>query len=87
MNYLLWLQLLTTLAETVAKQKGSAPRELAYLSLLTSATTLTSLTDSDLTALKAKYEQDVASGAPVTPEELEAIAGRLTARSERIQGA
>lgn len=87
MNYLAWIQLLTTLAETVAARKGAAPRELAYLSLLTQASTVVSLTDGDLADLKAKYDAEVASDAPVSPADLDEVAARLKARSERIQQA
>jgi hypothetical protein len=86
MNFLPWLNLLTTMAQVVAEKNGAAPRELAYLSLLTQASTITSLTDGDLAELQAKYEAEVAADTPVTSADLDEIAARLKARSERIQG-
>ncbi len=87
MNWILWTSLVTRLAAIVATQNGAAPRELAYLSLITTATEAFNLTDQDLTALKEKYEQEAAAGAPVTADELDEIAARINARSERIQNA
>lgn len=85
MNYLLWAQVVARLAMVVAAEKGVAPRELAYLNLLTSATTLAAMTDADLTDLLHKYEAERAANTETTAEELEAIAARIEARGERIQ--
>lgn len=87
MNPLLLAQFVLDLAGIVAREKGVAPRELAYLSLITKGVDAFSMTDTDLTELKAKYEHEVAAGVPVSPEELEAIADRIKGRSERIQNA
>lgn len=87
MNYLLWARFVGRLAMVVAAEQGAAPRELAYLNLLTSATTLAALTDADLTDLLHKYETEVAAGIETTAEELEAIAERIQDRGERIQRA
>lgn len=86
MNYVVWAQFVGNLASIIARENGAAPRELAYLGLLTSATTIAALTDSDLSELKAKYEGEVAADTPTTAADLEAIAARIAARSERIQG-
>jgi hypothetical protein len=87
MNYLLWLEFITNLAKVVAEQNGAAPRELAYLGLLSRASTVTSLTDADLTELKTKYENEVATNIETSPEELLAIVDRIQARGDRIQNA
>lgn len=87
MNYLAWLGLVTNLASIVAQQKGVAPKELGYLSVLTNAAALTALTDKDLSDLKAKYEAEVAAGTDTSSEELEAIIQRIQARGAAIQGA
>jgi hypothetical protein len=71
----------------VAAEKGTAPRELAYINLLTNATTFVALTDADLTDLLHKYEAEVATDVETTAEELEQIAARIEARGERIQSA
>lgn len=84
MNYLMWFELVTRLAGVVARESGAAPRELAYLSLLSSGVQTVALTDADLTDLKAKYEAEV--GTPVSVGELDDIAARIAARSARIQG-
>lgn len=87
LNLLLWAQIVSRLAMVVAAEKGAAPRELAYLNLLTNATTLAAMTDADLTDLLHKYEAERAANAETTAEELEAIAARIEARGERIQSA
>lgn len=84
MNYLLWAQFVGRLAMVVAAEQGAAPRELAYLNLVTSATTLAALTDADLTLLLHRYESEVAGNVETTAEELEAISERIEARGERI---
>lgn len=83
----LWAQFATNLVTIIAQQNGNAPRELAYLQLITNATTLAAMTDDDLTGLQAKYELEVASDTPTTPKDLIAIAERIEARGARIQGA
>lgn len=87
MNFELWLQFATSLAAIIAKESGKAPREIAYLQLITSAATLAAITDDDLTELQAKYAAEVASDAPTTAADLLAIAARIEARGERIQAA
>lgn len=87
MNFQLWLQFATSLATIVAQQSGKAPREIAYLQLLTNAVTLAAITDEDLTTLKEKYEAEVAADTPTTADDLLAIAERIQARGERIQDA
>lgn len=84
-NYLIWFSLVTRFASIVAREEGVAPRELAYLSLLTSGVQLMALTSSELAALEAKYEAE--RGTPVTVDELAEIEARIKARSERIQSA
>ncbi|HEY0684776.1 MAG TPA: hypothetical protein VGD45_20735 [Steroidobacter sp.] len=85
MNFQLWFQFATSLATIVAQQSGRAPRELAYLQLLTNAATLAAITDEDLTELKARYELEVASDTPTTAADLLAVAERIEARGARIQ--
>lgn len=87
MNYFLWAQLIANLANTIAQQSGAAPRELLYLGMLTRATTLASMTDSDLTELKEKYESEVANNVETSADELYDIVDRIQARGDRIQGA
>lgn len=87
MNFQLWLQFATSLATIVAQQSGKAPREVAYLQLLTNAVTLAAITDDDLTALKEKYELEVATDTPTTAADLMAVVNRIQARGERIQSA
>lgn len=86
-QYVLWLQLVTGLAAVVAKENGQAPRELAYLELLTKASTLVALTDEDLRALKEKYEYEVANDVPTSAEDLQIIVQRIHERGQRIQSA
>jgi hypothetical protein len=86
MNLFLWANFVSRLASAVAAANGAAPRELAYLSMITNATTIAALTDADLDALRSKYESEVAGGIATTPEELDEIAARIAARGERIQG-
>jgi len=85
MNFELWLQFATSLATVVAQQSGKAPRELAYLQLLTNAATLAAITDDDLAALRTTYEAEVAADYPTTADDLLAIAERIEARGARIQ--
>lgn len=87
MNYQLWLQFATSLATVIAQQSGKAPREIAYLQLITNAATLAAITDDDLTDLEARYAAEVAADTPTTAGDLLAIAERIEARGERIQGA
>lgn len=87
MKTLLWLNLVTRMATIVAHENGNAPRELAYLQLLTSLTDLAAVTDADLKALQDKYEAEVAGNIPTSADELRALASRIQARGERIQGA
>lgn len=87
MNFELWLQFATTLATVVAQQSGKAPREIAYLQLLTNAVTLAAITDDDLTDLRAKYEAELAADTPTDSADLLAIAERIEARGARIQSA
>jgi hypothetical protein len=87
LNLVLWANIVSRLAMTVAAEKGVAPRELAYLNLLTNATTFAALTDADLTDLLHKYEAERAANVETTAEELEATAARIEARGERIQSA
>lgn len=87
MNFELWLQFATTLATVVAQQSGKAPRELAYLQLLTNAATLAAITDEDLTGLQTKYAAEVAADTPTTAADLLAIAERIEARGAQIHGA
>lgn len=70
---------------TIARNQGRNDPELAYLDLLGNTALLTGMTEDDLAELKAKYESEVANGTPVTAADLEAIAARIRARSERIQ--
>jgi hypothetical protein len=85
MNYIVWLNLVTNLAGIVARQSGAAPRELAYLGVLTNAANMVALTDADLAELQAKYATEVANDTPTTASELDAIADRIAARSAEIQ--
>lgn len=87
MNFELWLQFATSLATVIAQQSGKAPRELAYLQLLTNAATLAAITDDDLTDLEARYAAEVAADTPTTAADLLAIAERIEARGARIQTA
>jgi uncharacterized protein YceH (UPF0502 family) len=87
LNLLLWAQIVSRLAMVVAAEKGAAPRELAYLHLLTDATTFAAMTDADLTDLLHKYESERAANVETTADELEQIAARIQARGERIQSA
>lgn len=87
MNYLMWAGFVARLASTIAAANGNAPREVAYLALITNAAAIAAMTDDDLAQLAAKYEAEVAGGVATLPEELEAIAARIHARGERIQGA
>lgn len=84
MNYLMWADFVVNLAGVIARENGAAPRELAYLSLLSNAAQTVSLSDTELTELKAKYEAE--AGTPVSTGELDDIAARIAARSARIQG-
>jgi hypothetical protein len=87
MNFELWLQFATSLATVIARESGKAPRELAYLQVITNAATLAAITDEDLTDLHAKYAAEVAADTPTTADDLLAIAARIEARGERIQAA
>lgn len=87
MNYALWLQLVTNFATIVAKEAGAAPRELAYLALLTNATNMVAMTDADLAELNDKYQAEVTNDTPTDAAELNAIADRIAARSAEIQSA
>jgi len=87
MNFQLWLQFATSLATVIAQESGKAPREVAYLQLISSAATLAAITDEDLTELQAKYQAEVTADTPTTAADLLAIAARIEARGERIQGA
>lgn len=84
-NYLLWAQLITTLANSVAAANGADPRALAYLSLLTLGVRAGTLTDADLDTLKRQIEDDIAQGRPVTREQLDEIDARIQATSDAIQ--
>lgn len=85
MNYLVWAELALKLALAVAISQGADPRALAYLNLLTAGARARTLTDADLTALKAKYEADVAAGTPVTAEQLAELDQRIAGVSAGIQ--
>lgn len=87
MNYLLWAQFIANLANTIAQANGAAPREMLYLGMLTRATTLASMTESDLAELKQKYENEVANNVETSVDELYDLVDRIQARGERIQGA
>lgn len=87
MDFKLWLSLVTNFAGIVAREAGAAPRELAYLGLLTDATNMVAMTDADLSELEAKYAAEVANDTPTTAGELDALAERIRARSAGIQGA
>lgn len=87
MNFQLWFQFATSLVTTIAEQTGKAPREIAYLQLLSNAATVAAMTDNDLTELKARYEGEVTADTPTTEADLLAIADRIQARGARIQGA
>ncbi len=50
-----WLQFGTHLMAIIAQRGGRAPREIAYLQLLTNTVALAAMTDEDLTQLRAKY--------------------------------
>lgn len=80
MNYLLWFQLLSQVAGVVARENGVAPRELAYLAVLTRLVGSVNATERDLLELRNRYEAEVATDAPVTPQELLDIAARIEAR-------
>lgn len=87
MNFELWFKFATSLATIIAKESGNAPREVAYLQLISSAATLAAITDDDLTDLEARYAAEVAADTPTTAADLLAIAERIEARGARIQGA
>jgi hypothetical protein len=87
MNYLLWAEFISNLAKVIAEQNGAAPRELAYLSILTRVSTITSMADADLTELKSKYDAEVATNVETSADELYDIVDRIQSRGDRIQGA
>lgn len=82
---LAWLGFFTQLASIVVQKNGNAPKELAYLSVLTNLVALTAKTDADLTELLHKYEKEVADGTETDVEEIDAIIARIEARGARIQ--
>lgn len=85
MQYLIWFEFVARLATAIATAQGADPRALAYLSLLTAGARARTLTDADLTALKTKYEADVAAGTPVTAAQLAELDQRIAGVSAAIQ--
>lgn len=87
MNWLLWLEFLTTLGGAVARSQGADDRSLRYLSVAGDLARATRASTEDLADLQAKYHEEVANDTPTTASELDAIAERIAARSAGIQGA
>lgn len=86
MNWLLWLEFLTTVGGAVAKSQGADERSVRYLQVAGDLARATQATDADLAELSAKYQEEVANDTPTTASELDAIAERIAARSAEIQG-
>lgn len=82
-----WFQFLTTLGLTIMKENGNAPREMAYLEVLSKGAALLQSGDLQLQALVDKYQQEVAAGTVTTADELRAVVKRIEERGEEIQSA
>jgi hypothetical protein len=84
-NYLQWLTFLLSLGAEVATSEGTNNRAIGYLGVLLAGVRAGTLSDTELTQLKAAYEEAVKLNTPVTPEELAALDAQIADRSRQIQ--
>lgn len=84
-NYLLWAQLITSLATSVAQSRGANTDAIAYLSLLTVGLRAGRLTDEQLQHLQKNVQEAIIENRPVTHEQLSQIDEAIRQASETIQ--
>lgn len=87
MNFMLWLNLVQTLATAYSTSQGKDVRALGYLRVATGLVTGQQVTDAELQALMDEYSAKTANQTPTTAEELQELDARLAGRSAAIQSA